>query len=68
MNRGDVVRVELPRPRESTGHAQFGRHPAIVLQHQRECQKPFNGRRRSADFQRKDASFRWDLSGQTNPS
>ena len=33
MNRGDVVRVELPRPAGPPGREQFGSRPAIVLQH-----------------------------------
>jgi mRNA interferase MazF len=31
MNRGDVVRVDLPRP-GSEGHEQFGERPALILQ------------------------------------
>lgn len=32
MNRGDVVRVDLPRPRGTPGREQFGLRPAIVVQ------------------------------------
>jgi mRNA-degrading endonuclease toxin of MazEF toxin-antitoxin module len=32
MVRGDVVLVELPRPLGSSGHEQFGRRPAIIVQ------------------------------------
>lgn len=35
MKRGDVVRVELPRPQGSPGKEQFGSRPAIVLQDDR---------------------------------
>lgn len=36
MKRGDVVRVELPRPEGSPGKEQFGSRPAIVLQDDRD--------------------------------
>jgi len=32
MRRGDVVRVELPRPVGTAGREQFGMRPAIVVQ------------------------------------
>ena len=32
MNRGDVVRIQLPRPRGTPGHEQFGMRPAIIVQ------------------------------------
>lgn len=32
MARGDVLRVELPRPRAAAGHEQTGRRPAIAVQ------------------------------------
>lgn len=32
MNRGDIVRVDLPRPRGTPGREQFGLRPAIVVQ------------------------------------
>jgi mRNA interferase MazF len=32
MNRGDVVRVELPEPKGAPGHEQFGLRPAIIVQ------------------------------------
>ena len=32
MNRGDVVRVQLPRPKGAPGSEQFGTRPAIVVQ------------------------------------
>jgi mRNA-degrading endonuclease toxin of MazEF toxin-antitoxin module len=32
MNRGDVVRVQLPPPAGPSGREQFGTRPAIVLQ------------------------------------
>lgn len=32
MNRGDIVRVQLPRPGGSPGHEQFGTRPAVVVQ------------------------------------
>jgi len=32
MRRGDVVRVQLPRPAGSAGREQFGTRPAIVIQ------------------------------------
>lgn len=32
MNRGDVVRVDLPRPSGKPGREQFGIRPAIVVQ------------------------------------
>jgi len=32
MNRGDVVRAQLPRPRGQPGHEQFGTRPAVVIQ------------------------------------
>lgn len=38
MNRGDVVRVELPRPAGPPGREQFGSRPAIVLQNDRDSE------------------------------
>jgi mRNA interferase MazF len=32
MDRGDVVRVRLPRPPGQPGHEQFGERPAIIIQ------------------------------------
>jgi len=32
MNRGDVIRVQLPRPAGKPGREQFGTRPAIVVQ------------------------------------
>lgn len=32
MRRGDVVRVDLPRPAGSAGREQFGYRPAIIIQ------------------------------------
>ena len=32
MHRGDVIRVQLPRPVGKAGHEQFGTRPAIVIQ------------------------------------
>ena len=32
MKRGDIVRVELPRPAGPSGREQFGARPAIVVQ------------------------------------
>jgi mRNA interferase MazF len=32
MDRGDVVRVRLPRPSGQPGHEQFGERPAIIIQ------------------------------------
>ncbi len=32
MNRGDIVRVELPRPQGPSGREQFGPRPAVVVQ------------------------------------
>jgi mRNA-degrading endonuclease toxin of MazEF toxin-antitoxin module len=32
MDRGDVVRVELPRPQGQQGHEQFGLRPAVIIQ------------------------------------
>jgi len=32
MDRGDIVRVELPRPAGTSGREQFGTRPAVVLQ------------------------------------
>jgi mRNA-degrading endonuclease toxin of MazEF toxin-antitoxin module len=32
MNRGDVVRVDLPAPQGKPGHEQFGQRPAIIVQ------------------------------------
>lgn len=32
MRRGEVVRVELPRPAGTTGREQFGVRPAIIIQ------------------------------------
>ncbi len=32
MKRGDVVRVDLPRPAGAPGHEQFGERPAVVIQ------------------------------------
>lgn len=32
MQRGDVIRVQLPRPAGRAGHEQFGTRPAIVIQ------------------------------------
>jgi len=32
MNRGDIVRVQLPRPAGRPGREQFGTRPAVVLQ------------------------------------
>ena len=32
MNRGDIVRVDLPKPQVAPGREQFGLRPAIVVQ------------------------------------
>lgn len=32
MDRGDVVRVELPAPRQGNGHEQAGIRPAVAVQ------------------------------------
>ena len=32
MKRGDVVRVDIPRPRGAPGREQFGLRPAIIVQ------------------------------------
>jgi len=32
MNRGDIVRVQLPRPAGPSGTEQFGARPAVVVQ------------------------------------
>ena len=36
MNRGDVVRVQLPRPAGSPGREQFGTRPAVIVDSQSE--------------------------------
>jgi mRNA-degrading endonuclease toxin of MazEF toxin-antitoxin module len=36
MKRGDVVRVQLPRPAGPPGREQFGSRPAVVLQSDRD--------------------------------
>lgn len=35
MKRGDVVRVQLPRPQGASGREQFGTRPAVVVQDDR---------------------------------
>ncbi|MBI1904044.1 MAG: type II toxin-antitoxin system PemK/MazF family toxin [Planctomycetia bacterium] len=32
MNRGDVVRVDLPAPKGKPGHEQVGERPAVIVQ------------------------------------
>lgn len=36
MNRGDIVRVQLPAPAGPSGREQFGTRPAVVVQDERD--------------------------------